>query len=735
MKIKRTAAIVSLIAWSISTSQSKELPVGADHPLKTISAAAELAQPGDTVIVHEGVYREEVNPPRGGTSDSERIVYTAAPGAKVVIKGSEPVKGWTRVQNDTWKVTLPNSFFGNFNPYADLIRGNWFQPNGRTHHTGAVYIDGHWLMEAPNKDIVLKPAGTTLISKAQPGAKLLNLAWLQPVGNPNGKVLATSAKGRKGTQDVPAGELGQVVGRIRNGNWLEFAGVDCGSESYEIAFHVASADSFRIEIRKDNIDGAVLGTAIIPATGGWNQWKTVKVGTDVLSGVNNFAVVFKNDDTKNAEEVFNYKGLYESCLWFGEVDDKNTTIYAQFKDLDPNTRDTEINVRKTVFYPRKTGRNYITVSGFTMMHAATNWAPPTVEQFGLIGTHWSKGWIIENNTISHSKCVGITLGKYGDEFDNGPATATAYNETIERAMKKGWNKETVGSHVVRKNKVSHCEQAGIVGSLGCIFSTVEGNEFRHIHARKIFRGAEVAAIKFHAPIDMVIKDNLVRQSGGCGLLWLDWMAQGSRVSGNLFFDNLDQNVFMEVNHGPYLLDNNIFLGSALRNWSQGGAYCYNILPGAITVEPQTRETPYHRPHSTEVLGLSSIPGGDDRYLNNLMTQPNAFDSIEKTIKNMVVEGNQPVQSAKIIEKEDGIYLSFELPETLPTQAVTAERLGKTLVSKTTFANPDGTPMKIDTDYFGKPRDPANPGAGPFTGLKPGKHEIKVWPKETKGPRE
>jgi hypothetical protein len=37
-------------------------------------------------------------------------------------------------------------------------------------------------------------------------------------------------------------------------------------------------------------------------------------------------------------------------------------------------------------------------------------------------------------------------------------------------------------------------------------------------------------------------------------------------------------------------------------------------------------------------------------------------------------------------------------------------------------------MKIDTDYFGKPRDPANPGAGPFAGLKPGKHEIKVWPK-------
>jgi len=68
-----------------------------------------------------------------------------------------------------------------------------------------------------------------------------------------------------------------------------------------------------------------------------------------------------------------------------------------------------------VFYPRETGRNFITVRGFTLEHAATNWAPPTAEQVGLIGTHWSKGWIIENNTISHSRCVGITLGKYGDE--------------------------------------------------------------------------------------------------------------------------------------------------------------------------------------------------------------------------------------------------------------------------------------------------------------------------------
>jgi hypothetical protein len=711
-----------------SLALPKKLHVGSEHTLKTISAAAELAQPGDTIIVHAGVYREEVNPPRGGLSDAHRIVYKAARGAKVVIKGSEPVKSWMHVQNDTWKVTLPNRFFGDFNPYADPIRGDWFDGKGRRHHTGAVYIDGHWLKEAPSKEMVLKPAGTTFKSKAVSEAHLLNIAWLQPGGNPTGKVLAISATRRRGAKDVLGGELGQVVGDIKNGNWLEFEGVDCGSESYELSFHVASPDSSQLEIRKDNIDGAVLGSAIMPDTGGWDQWKTVKVGIDVLTGVNNLALVFKNDDASNAEEVLDYKGLHESCLWFGEVDENNTTIWAQFKNLDPNERETEINVRQSVFYPRKPGCNYITVRGLTMMHAATPWAPPTAEQIGLIGTHWSKGWIIEDNTISHSRCTGITLGKYGDEWDNRSESALAYNETIRRALNNGWNKETVGSHVVRNNIISHCEQAGIVGSLGCIFSTVEGNVFQDIYIHRLFAGAEMAAIKFHAAIDTVIKDNMVRRSGGGGALWLDWMAQGTRVSGNLFYNNLDPDLFIEVNHGPYLLDNNIFLGMDFKNWSQGGAYCHNIIPGAITVKPQTRETPYHRPHTTEVLGLSSISGGDERYLNNLTIHPAPFDAIQQ-IETMVLEGNQPVQSAEILEKDDGIYLSFELPDTQPTQPVTPERLGKTLVSQTTFENPDGTPMKLATDYFGNPRDMANPGTGPFAGLKPGRHEIKVWPKQ------
>ena len=130
-----------------------------DAPFRTIQHAANLAQPGDTITVHEGIYRERIDPPRGGTSDTNRIVYQAAPGEKPVITGSEPVKNWVKVQDDVWKVVIPNTFFGGFNPYSDLIHGDWFNPLGRQHHTGAVYLHGYWLAEAATLDDVMKPMG------------------------------------------------------------------------------------------------------------------------------------------------------------------------------------------------------------------------------------------------------------------------------------------------------------------------------------------------------------------------------------------------------------------------------------------------------------------------------------------------------------------------------------------------------------------------------------------------
>ena len=127
------------------------------RPFRTIQRAADVAQPGDVITVHEGVYRERINPPRGGESDAKRIVYQAAPGEKVEIKGSEVVKNWAKVQDDVWKATLPNSFFGGFNPYSDLIHGDWFNPKGREHHTGRRLSQRRVADRGGQLDDVLKP--------------------------------------------------------------------------------------------------------------------------------------------------------------------------------------------------------------------------------------------------------------------------------------------------------------------------------------------------------------------------------------------------------------------------------------------------------------------------------------------------------------------------------------------------------------------------------------------------
>jgi len=116
-------------------------------PFLTIQAAANIAQPGDVITVHRGIYREHIDPPGGGTSDTNRIIYRAAKGERVEIRGSEVINGWVRYKGNTWKVSIPNSFFGPYNPYKEIISGDWFFPGEREHHTGEVYLNDKSLYE------------------------------------------------------------------------------------------------------------------------------------------------------------------------------------------------------------------------------------------------------------------------------------------------------------------------------------------------------------------------------------------------------------------------------------------------------------------------------------------------------------------------------------------------------------------------------------------------------------
>ena len=126
--------------YHVSKNGCDRAPGTADAPFLTINRAAAVAVAGDTVLVHEGTYREWVDPQNGGRSDSERITYAAAPGEHPVIKGSEVVTDWQKVEGTVWKKVLPNEMFGDWNPYAIKLEGDWFtHPADYNVHLGTVF--------------------------------------------------------------------------------------------------------------------------------------------------------------------------------------------------------------------------------------------------------------------------------------------------------------------------------------------------------------------------------------------------------------------------------------------------------------------------------------------------------------------------------------------------------------------------------------------------------------------
>ena len=587
-------------------------------PFRTIQRAAEVAYAGDVITVHEGTYREWINPPRGGESDDRRIVYRAAAGEKVEIKGSERITGWQKEEGEVWKVVLPNSFFGDYNPYKDLIYGDWFVNYGRDHHTGEVFLNGKSLYETDSIH------------------KLSN-----PVAN---------------------------------------------------------------------------------------------------------------------DKIIDPEG--STYVWYCESDEQNTIIRANFHKYNPNKEEVEISLRRTCFYPEKPGINYLTIQGFHISQAATQWAAPTAEQIGMIATHWNKGWIIENNVISNSKCSGITLGKergtghnvwLNDQSIDG---SLHYIEVTFRTLRNGWSRENIGSHIIRNNEIFACEQTGICGSMGAAFSLVENNYIHHIWTKRQFSGAEIGGIKFHAAIDTRIGKNRIN-SVGRGI-WCDWMTQGTHIYQNLFYDNDLEDLFFEVNHGPYLVENNISCSRvSVSEQSQGGAFIHNLFAGVVrSWKERGRYTPYHLPHSTEVAGLSIILNGDNRYYNNLILTAspqekqtygtaiydgagypsfidgNVYCNGAKPFAKEVHKVSQPDFDPKIRIEEQGkeVYLSFVLPDIsgLQTGIVDTKLLGKAKMPKQAYENPDGSPIVIDYDYFGGKRPAQNPAPGPFEQARKGEIRIKVF---------
>ncbi|MHC6202941.1 right-handed parallel beta-helix repeat-containing protein [Breznakiellaceae bacterium SP9] len=450
----------------------------------------------------------------------------------------------------------------------------------------------------------------------------------------------------------------------------------------------------------------------------------------------------------------------------------------------------EINVRRSVFYPAITGIDYVTVSGFELAQAATPWAPPTADQPGLIGPNWAKGWIIENNRIHDAKCSAVSIGK---EISTGHNQYTrrgdkaGYNyqlEAVFSALSKGWSKEHIGSHIIRNNSIYDCGQNGIVGHLGCVFSEIYDNHIYNISTKREYYGHEIAGIKLHGALDVQIRHNRIHN---CSLgTWLDWQNQGARISRNIYYNN-NRDLFVEVSHGPFIADNNIFASrDFLVNAAQGSAFVNNLICGQMQYyDVLDRATPYHLPHSTEVKGYTVVFSGDDRWYNNIFVGGDAgkatrersgtfgtgtaqYDgqaaSMEEYLQRVkdqaicdfeafVAEGKQYVYvndnvylcgakaynreerhvlevgfdpKVQIVEENDQVYLSVELPPSIGSlngRLFDTGILGRVRLADSNFENPDGSSLVLDTDLTGAAR---SNGIGPIGVLKSGANRVRVW---------
>ena len=627
-------------------------------PFKTINRAASIAVAGDTVRVFSGTYREWVNPKNGGTSEHNRIVYEAVQNEHPIIKGSEIITDWENVKDTVWKKTLPNEMFGEWNPFAIKVEGDWLiQPIDYKVHLGDVYINGVSMFEAKSMDDLYDSEPRTICCQ--------------------------------------------------------------------------------------------------------NKWRV-------------------EDELIQHPELTVYK-------WYAVVDNETTTIYCNFREYNPNKELIEINVRPCCFYPRATGVNYITLRGFEIAQAGCPWAPPTSDQIGMVGPHWSKGWIIEDNDLHDAKCSALSLGKEastGHNFCSRFHRKTGHRHQLEAvfaAVRIGWNKDTIGSHIVRNNVIHDCGQNGIVGHLGCIYSRIEHNHIYNIGIKHEFWGHEMGGIKFHSAIDTLIIGNNIHN---CTLgMWLDWEAQGIRVTRNIFHAN-NRDFMLEVSHGPTLIDHNLFMSHySFDYWSQGGAIVHNLFCGKIWNRAvMNRSTPYHYAHSTDVAGYCEIYAGDDRYYNNVFvgkwadvegnleqftkncdkfTSPEEYEQriaelytsngyvghftdipqavwIEdnaysgyavpsKHEKNAFVADGLTVE----LEEQNGEYiLTINVPEEIAEatcKPVSTKRLGETRVSALPFDAPDGSDYDFSFDLIGNSYSNII-APGPLASLKTGKQSICVWKK-------
>jgi hypothetical protein len=227
---------------------------------------------------------------------------------------------------------------------------------------------------------------------------------------------------------------------------------------------------------------------------------------------------------------------------------------------------------------------------------------------------------------------------------------------------------------------------------------------------------------------------------------MDFGNQGTRITRNIIYNTEAATVFLEMDHGPTLLDNNILIGRPIRSNSEATVFAHNLFVDCgYDYSPDTgRRSEYFKPHTTKIVGRKNGTAQDDLWFNNLFVRQ-GLNGVKtapgyRSDYNVFLEGAKPsafgdehsvvaaeVTGLAIQDDSRRATITFSMAEAALLAKGPQVNAGWVSVFSTvgqTIEDRYGRPIAVDRDINGKKFSP--PIAGPLADLKPGRNAIR-WP--------
>ena len=483
---------------------------------------------------------------------------------------------------------------------------------------------------------------------------------------------------------------------------------------------------------EDGVYKAKLDTKVF---GGYNPY-TIKFGAQRYGTLGEVFV-----DSKPYDEVSNLDLLMSNPnSWF--TNEAGDELHVNFGDTDPAGALVEYNVREQVFAPYKYGIGYITVSGISIEHAANQypvnfWEFAGASQKGALSTGGGHHWIIENCDVGFAKAVNIDFGYMGVSWLN--ELFPLYPQPDSGV------KGNMGFHIVRNNNV---HDAGTTGIAGCwsAYSQVRNNIIVNNNRFDNVSGYEAGGLKTHHFLSGTVADNYFENNNFAGY-WMDDTGNESRITGNVFVNEPDLALYVELTTGSVLIDSNVILNGKIRVQDTSGTRLVNNLilydkPTGLGFDlATTRKSDNFLPNNGMHMGSPWIHIADNGVYKNyfVKTGLNIPPNGEKIHDNLAESNLYTDGGARSAD-----YESFSIVASESTPISWGEENGQLVLSITPtaqafeFTSPmpgwmftpniyNGSSYMTPQDFYGNPISNLSP-AGPFADLKAGENRFVLFPK-------